>query len=91
MQYRVDVLKMGQCDVRGPEVYWMDRWEDWETLYFYMVLIRGGGKAAIINTGPPRDLTTLNQRWTGTFGARGALVRRESELPEQQLARWIMF
>jgi glyoxylase-like metal-dependent hydrolase (beta-lactamase superfamily II) len=87
MQYRVDVLKMGQCDVRGPEVYWMDRWEDWETLYFYMVLIRGGGKAAIINTGPPRDLTTLNQRWTGTFGARGALVRRESELPEQQLAR----
>jgi glyoxylase-like metal-dependent hydrolase (beta-lactamase superfamily II) len=87
MTYRVDVLKMGQCDVRGPEVYWMDAWEDWETLYFYMVMIRGGGKTIIVNTGPPRDLTILNQRWTGVFGERGALVRQDAELPENQLAR----
>lgn len=87
MPYSVQVLKMGQCQVRGPEVYWMDRWEDWEELYFYMVLVRGEGKVAIINTGPPRDLTALNARWTSAFGARGALVRREDEEPEMALGR----
>jgi glyoxylase-like metal-dependent hydrolase (beta-lactamase superfamily II) len=87
MPYHVQVLKMGQCQVRGPEVYWMDRWDDWEELYFYMVLVRGEGKVAIINTGPPRDLRTLNARWTSAFGERGALVRRENELPETALRR----
>lgn len=87
MNYQVDVLKMGQCDVRGPEVYWMDAWEDWEKLYFYMVLIRGGGKTVIINTGPPRDLEPLNQRWRAGFGERGALARQESDSPEKQLGR----
>jgi glyoxylase-like metal-dependent hydrolase (beta-lactamase superfamily II) len=87
MPYRVNVLKMGQCQVRGPEVYWMDRWDDWEELYFYMVLIRGEGKVAVINTGPPRDLSALNARWTSTFGERGALVRRPAEEPEAALGR----
>ena len=87
MSYHVDVLKMGQCQVRGPEVYWMDRWDAWEELYFYMVLIRGEGKVAVINTGPPPDLTALNARWTAAFGPRGALVRRESESPEMALGR----
>lgn len=85
-RYRVDVLKMGRCEVRGPEVYWMDRWDDWEELAFYMVVLRGGGHVVVINTGPPRDLAALNERWTGAFGPRGALVRRESELPEAALA-----
>ncbi|MFB3921070.1 MAG: hypothetical protein ACE145_05075 [Terriglobia bacterium] len=87
MTYSVDVLKMGQCQVRGPEVFWMDRWDDWEDLYFYMVLIRGGGKVAIVNTGPPADLGSLNARWTSAFGPRGALVRQKNESPEMQLGR----
>ena len=87
MPFSVQALKMGQCQVRGPEVYWMDRWDDWEELYFYVVLVRGDSKVAIINTGPPRDLTALNARWTSTFGARGALVRREDEEPEMALGR----
>ena len=87
MTYCVDVLKVGQCQVRGPEVYWMDRWDDWEELYFYIVLIRGGDKVVIINTGPPPDLTALNARWTEAFGPRGALVRRSDESPEMQLGR----
>ncbi len=87
MLYNVHVVKMGQCQVRGPEVYWMDHWDDWEELYFYMVLVRGEGKVAIINTGPPRDLRALNARWTAAFGERGALVRGESESPEIGLGR----
>ncbi len=87
MAYTVQVLKMGQCQVRGPEVYWMDHWDDWEELYFYMVLIRGQGKVIVINTGPPRDLTELNARWTSAFGPRGAMVRRDDESPEMALGR----
>jgi glyoxylase-like metal-dependent hydrolase (beta-lactamase superfamily II) len=87
MPYQIQILKMGQCQVRGPEVYWMDRWDDWEDLFFYMVLIRGDGKTAIVNTGPPRDLSAMNARWTGAFGARGALIRKDDELPERALAQ----
>ncbi len=87
MTYTVDVLKMGQCQVRGPEIFWMDHWDDWYDLFFYMILIRGGGKVAIINTGPPPDLAGLNARWTEVFGPRGALVRRPEESPEMQLGR----
>lgn len=86
MNYQVDVLKMGQCEVAGPEVYWMSHWDKWETLFFYMVVVRGGGKTAIINTGPPADLTMLNERWRGAFGPRGELAREESERPVNALA-----
>ena len=87
MSYQVDVLKMGECEVRGPEVYWMDRWDEWEALYLYMVLVRGQDKVILINTGPPRDLAPLNARWTAAFGKRGTLVRRPEEEPAAALLR----
>ncbi|MBA3443047.1 MAG: hypothetical protein H0T92_24650 [Pyrinomonadaceae bacterium] len=86
MNYEVQVLKMGQCDVQGPEVYWMSHWNMWETLYFYMVVIRGAGRTVIVNTGPPADLTALNERWQEAFGERGRMERKESERPEAALA-----
>jgi glyoxylase-like metal-dependent hydrolase (beta-lactamase superfamily II) len=66
----------------------MDHWDDWEDLYFYMVLVRGEDRVIVINTGPPQDLTALNARWTATFGARGALVRQPEETPEAALGRF---
>src|SRR5215468_1001850 len=81
MSFEVQVLKMGECEVAGPEVYWMSHWNDWVKLYFWMVLIRGRGVTAIINTGPPEDLTDLNALWTGAYGERGALKRSEAERP----------
>jgi len=86
MSFEVQVLKMGQCEVAGPEVYWMNHWNDWVTLYFWMVVIRGNGITAIINTGPPEDLTDLNARWIGGFGERGCMKREESERPVKALA-----
>jgi len=86
MTYEIQLLKMGQCEVMGPEVYWMSHWNDWVQLYFWMVVIRGNGKTAIINTGPPADLTELNKRWSSGFGERGKLVRQESERPLKALA-----
>ena len=86
MTFSIQLLKMGQCDVMGPEVFWMNHWNDWVQLYFWMAVIRGNGKTAIINTGPPDDLTALNERWSGGFGERGKLARQESERPLNALA-----
>ena len=83
--YHVRVLKMGQCQVPGPEVYWMSHWEAWETIYFFMVLIQGNGQTAIINTGPPQDLTELNRFCQDFVGERGLIVRQENERPQNAL------
>jgi len=86
VNYEVNVLKVGQCDVPGPEIYWMSHWDTWETLYFYMVVIRGGGKTAIVNTGPPRELAALNEVWRDFAGPRCQMIRPDGERPEAALA-----
>jgi len=87
MNYEVQVLKMGQCQVPGPEVYWMSHWDTWETLHFWMVVIRGGGKNIIINTGPPADLGPLNAAWKAAIDERSQMVRQDAERPDAALAR----
>ena len=86
MTYQVTALKMGQCDVPGPEVYWMSDWERWYTLFFYMIVLQGPGVTAIINTGPPDNLTALNNAWRAGAGDRGMLVRQETERPAVALS-----
>lgn len=83
--YHVRVLKMGQCDVPGPEIYWMSHWDTWETLNFWMVVIQARGFTALINTGPPADLTELNEFWLHFAGERCQMIRKESERPEKAL------
>ena len=85
MTYSVRVLKMGQCDVPGPEVFWMSHWGEWFTLHFYMVVIQGGGHTAIINTGPPADLVPLNEVWRHFAGDRCQMLREEAERPVNAL------
>jgi glyoxylase-like metal-dependent hydrolase (beta-lactamase superfamily II) len=86
MEYEIQVLKMGQSQVPGPECYWMQAWDTWETLHFWMVVIRGGGKTLIINTGPSPDLTAMNEAWAKAVDPRSQMVRQESERPERALA-----
>lgn len=86
MEYEVQVLKMGECRVPGPEVFWMSNWDSWETLHFWMVVIRGGNKNIIINTGPPGDLTFLNAAWKAAIDERSQMVRLEEHRPENALA-----
>ena len=86
MSYRLTVLKMGQAEVPGPEVYWMSHWGKWELLYFYMVLIEGNGITAVINTGPPEDLALLNRAWQTFAGPRCQFIRAEEEQPLKALA-----
>lgn len=85
--YTVQVFRMARADVPRPEVFWMNGWGEWEILYFYMVLIRGGDVTALINTGPPQDLDILNGPWHEFAGPRCELVRESSETPVETLKR----
>ena len=86
MNYEIQFLKVGESDVPGPEIYWMRHWNTWETLYFYVIVIRGGGKIIVINSGPPADLTRLNEVWVSGYGdSRAALRRTAEELTENAL------
>jgi hypothetical protein len=86
MAYRVQVIKVGQADVPGPEVFWMSHWDTSETLFFYIVLIRGHGITALINTGAPADLSALNSAWRAFAGERCQFLRRDEERTLQALA-----
>lgn len=86
MKYRLRLLKMGQCEVPSPEVYWMSGWQTWEMLHFWMVVIQGGGKTVVINTGPPADLAPLNEAWKKAIDPRAQMIRKEDERPEKALA-----
>lgn len=88
MSYTIDILKVGQADVHGPEVYWMSKWFDWETLFFYMLVVRGEGKTVVINTGPPEDVSEISRVWVQYIGdERGALKVAPEERPARALAR----
>src|SRR5262245_13514334 len=67
-------------------MYWMSHCDTWETLYFYMVDMRGGGKTDVVNTGPPHDLTALNEVWREFAGPRCQMIRADAERPEAALA-----
>lgn len=78
---------MGEAEVPGPEVYWMSHWDRWETLCFYMVVLRGEAGIAVINTGPPADLEPLNHAWRAFAGERCQMKRKAGEEPLTALAR----
>jgi glyoxylase-like metal-dependent hydrolase (beta-lactamase superfamily II) len=86
MTYSVQALKMAEAEVPGPEVYWMSHWNEWVKLHFYMVVLRGNGITAIINTGPPSDISQLNSAWSAFAGPRCQMIRSEQERPERALA-----
>lgn len=86
MSYTVEVIKVGQSLVPGPEVYWMSHWQKMEQLYFYIVLIRGEGKTILINTGTPSKLSALNEKWEHSLGPEGRLERRPEEKIETILS-----
>ncbi|MGD0732423.1 MAG: hypothetical protein ABR956_14275 [Terracidiphilus sp.] len=77
---------MAEAEVSGPEVYWMSHWTDWVKLHFYMVVLRGNGITAVVNTGPPSDISQLNRAWCQFAGPRCQMIRNEEERPGRALA-----
>jgi glyoxylase-like metal-dependent hydrolase (beta-lactamase superfamily II) len=86
MNYSVQAFNAGTFWVPGPEVYWMEAWNQREEMNIILYLLRGGGENILINTGPPQDLTGLNQQWLNFFGYPEAqIVRTEEQLPQNIL------
>ncbi|HTJ28929.1 MAG TPA: hypothetical protein VL346_00420 [Acidobacteriaceae bacterium] len=86
MNYSIQALNAGSFWVPGPEVYWMEAWNQREEMNALIYLIRGGGQNILINTGPPRDLTEMNKAWLDFFGYPEAqIARTEDQLPENLL------
>jgi len=86
MKYSVRAMNAGVFWVPGPEVYWMEAWNQREEMNALIYLIRGGGHNILINTGPPRDLTVINKAWLDFFGYPEAqIMRTEEQLPENLL------
>jgi glyoxylase-like metal-dependent hydrolase (beta-lactamase superfamily II) len=61
--FDVDVASMGSMPLPGPEVFWMQAWDEWFDATFWMVVARDGEHVVVINTGPPDDLADLNALW----------------------------
>ncbi len=78
-QYSVETLAVGHSLIPGPELFWMSHWDEWEELSFQVVLIRGNGIVALVNTGPAKDLAPMNDGWTAFLGERARMHREESE------------
>lgn len=60
--YTIQVLKVGESGVPGPEIYYQGAVGKWLSLYFYIWLVRGEGRTILVDTGMPLDATTLEDR-----------------------------
>jgi glyoxylase-like metal-dependent hydrolase (beta-lactamase superfamily II) len=85
MKYSVQAFNAGTFYVPGPEVYWMHRWGQLEEMNLILYLVRGGGQNILINTGPPQDLTALNEAWLEFFGFPEAQIVRTEEQRVQNI------
>jgi glyoxylase-like metal-dependent hydrolase (beta-lactamase superfamily II) len=87
MKFTVQAFNAGTFWVPGPEVYWMENWNQREEMNILIYLVRGGGQNILINTGPPQDLTVINEAWFNFFGYPGArIVRTDDQLPQNILS-----
>jgi glyoxylase-like metal-dependent hydrolase (beta-lactamase superfamily II) len=86
MNYTVQAFNAGTFWVPGPEVFWMEAWNQREEMNVLIYLIRGSDQNILINTGPPQDLGVINQAWLNFFGYPEAqIVRTEAQLPQNIL------
>jgi hypothetical protein len=86
MKYTVQAFNAGTFWVPGPEVYWMEAWNQREEMNLLIFLLRAGDQNILINTGPPQDLSIINQAWFRFFGYPEAqITRTEAQLPQNIL------
>jgi glyoxylase-like metal-dependent hydrolase (beta-lactamase superfamily II) len=85
--FTLTVYKVGQCEMPGPLVFRTSLPDEWQMLFFYLVVIRGNGKTLVINTGLPENLDPLNEVWTEIAGPRCAVIREPEERTLAVLAR----
>lgn len=86
MKFSVQAFNAGTFWVPGPEVYWMEAWNQREEMNVLIYLLRAEGHNILINTGPPQDLTIINEAWLKFFGYPEAqIVRTDAQLSQNIL------
>jgi len=85
--YSVTTLAVGRSLIPGPELFWMSRFDEWFPLTFQVVLVRGDGVCALINTGPAADLAPMNDGWATFLGDKARMQRSAGEFILEQLSR----
>jgi len=68
--YSIKVLKVGESEVPGAEVFWMKDFWTWERLSFHVVLAYNDHRRFMINTGMPLDLSLRNEEMKKFAGDR---------------------
>jgi len=69
MNYSIQVLQVGRQQLRGPIVFYLDRFDAWEPFVDTIIVVRGGGKTIVINSGLP-PLSVLEPFWPSWPGER---------------------
>jgi hypothetical protein len=72
---KVSLFPTGEIDVPAPEVYWMERFSEWTTLRFQMLLIETANRRVLLNTGFPEAIAPLAEAWKDVLGERAILKR----------------
>ncbi|MCL4318548.1 MAG: hypothetical protein M1596_01425 [Firmicutes bacterium] len=85
--YGVQMVKVGEGSVPGPEVFWMSHWDEWLPLCFQVGIVRGPRSCVLINTGPSDDLSPMNNHWATFLGNRAAMQRQDEWKIQNQLGR----
>lgn len=78
MSYTLRMLRAGSVEVPYPEVYWMERFQEWTTLEFQVAVVQGGGRTIVVNTGFPEDISGISRAWRDYLGERAILRRPDT-------------
>ena len=86
----VRVVSVGRSLIRGPEVFWMDAWDEILPLAFNVVVAQKGSEVVLVNTSPPEPTTAVERDFPLMRylhdAPKGDLVRSPSETMSGALA-----
>ncbi|MCD6508473.1 N-acyl homoserine lactonase family protein [Candidatus Poribacteria bacterium] len=55
-KYKIRTIKVGECEVAKPLVYYLEGWEEETLLCYYFWLVEGEGRKILVDTGFTLDL-----------------------------------
>jgi hypothetical protein len=88
MTFSLQVASLAHMPLPGPEVFWMQAWDEWFDAAFLMVVARSENHTVVVNTGPPEDLKPLNRLWADFHpSGRSQMTRDDAERPSAILDR----
>ena len=87
MTYTIQLAKVGSQEAPGPEVFFMESFDDWLPLWFTMAIVRGEGRTIVVNTGIEADVRHLVDGYRA-WHPKAIFARSEEERTERILERF---